>query len=132
MASVVAAIAATTSAPATPTAAWLPRGGKTAVRTQPAANRHRAPRPWTWVSSAAMAAPQSRRSFGSVAAAAPSSRAGPSIPDSSAPAWRHQARHSSQAASIAGVPSTASPIAMSSRTRTVNGSSALCIIWTQR
>src|SRR6266508_2232451 len=66
------------------------------------------------------------------AAAAASSHAGPSIPDSLAPACRHQARHSSQAAIIQGVPNTAIQIAMSSRAWAVSGSSALCIIWAQR
>ena len=93
-------VAVTASAPATPTAARVPPGGKIAARAQPAANRHRAARSCTgtWASSAAMAAPQSRRSASSVALAAASSRAGPSSADSLAPACRHQARHSSQAA----------------------------------
>ena len=70
------------------------------MRAQPAANRHRAARSCTgtWASSAAMATPQSRRPAGSVAAAAASSRPGPSSADSLTPACRHQARHSSQAA----------------------------------
>jgi hypothetical protein len=88
--SAVAASAATASAPVAPTAARLPPGGKSAARAQPAANRHRAPWSWTWVSSAVMAAPQSRRSAGSVAVAAASSRAGPSSPETLAPACRHQ------------------------------------------
>lgn len=79
-----------------------------------------------------MAAPHSRRQPGSVAAAAASSQAGPSILDSSAPARRHQARHSSRAATIQGVPNTAIQMAMSRRIRRVSGSSALIIIWTQR
>ena len=79
-----------------------------------------------------MAAPHWRRSAGSVVAAAASSHPGPSIADSVAPACRHQARHSSQAAIIHGVPNTAIQIAMSSRTRAVGGSAALRIIWTQR
>ena len=79
-----------------------------------------------------MAAPHSRRSAGSVTDAAASSNRGPSIPDSSAPARRHQARHSSQAASIDGVPNTAIQIAMSSRSWKVSGSSALRIVRTQR
>jgi len=132
VASAVAAIAVTASAPATRTGAWLPRGGKTAARAQPAANRHRAALLWTWASSVVMAAPQSRRPAGSVAAAAASSHPGPSRADNSVPACRHQARHSSQAAIIQGVPNTAIQIAMSSRTRAVSGSSALLTIKTQR
>jgi hypothetical protein len=108
-----------------PTATPLPPGGKTAARAQPAANRHRAARSWTWANSAAMATPQSPRSAGSVAAAPASSHAGPSIPDSLAPACRHQARHSSQAASIQGAPNTAIQMAMSSRTWAVGGSFTL-------
>jgi hypothetical protein len=56
----------------------VPPGGRIAARAQLAANRHRAARSrsGTWASSAAMAAPQSRRSAGSVAVAAASSRAG--------------------------------------------------------
>jgi hypothetical protein len=127
--STAAAVAATATAPATPTAARLSPGGKTAARAQPAANRHRAGRPWTWASSAAMAAPQSRRSAGSVATAAVSSHPGPSRVDSLAPARRHQARHSSRAATIEGVPKTAIQIARSSRARRVSGSRASFIIW---
>jgi len=132
VASAAAVVATTASAPVTPAAARLSLGGKTAARAQPVANRHRAERPWTWASSAAMAAPHWRRSAGSVVAAAASSHPGPSVADSVAPACRHQARHSSQAAIIHGVPNTAIQIAMSSRTRAVSGSSALRIIWTQR
>jgi hypothetical protein len=119
--SVAAAIAATASAPATVTATRLPPG-TTAALAQPAANRHRAVPPSTWASSAAMAAPHWRRSAGSTALAAASSHAGPSIPDSLEPACRHQARHSSQAASIAGVPNTAIQMAMSSQTLAGGGS----------
>ena len=102
------------------------------MRAQPTANRHRAGRSRTWASSAAMAAPQSRRSSGSIAAAAASSHPGPSRVDSLAPARRHQARHNSPAAITQGVPNTAIPIAMSSRSQAVSGSSALTIIWTHR
>ena len=100
MVAAAAAAVAATATPATPTATGLPPGGKIAVRAQPAANRHRAERACTgtWASSAAMAAPQSRRSAGSVATAAASSRPGPSRDDSLTPACRHQARHSSQPA----------------------------------
>jgi hypothetical protein len=118
-----AAMAPAARAPVTLTAARLPLGGKSAVRAQPAANRHRAGRSWTWVSSAAMAGPQWRRSTGRVAAAAASSHPGPSRADSRSPACRHQARHSSQAASIAGVPNTAVQMAMS-RTTLAGGGSA--------
>jgi hypothetical protein len=79
-----------------------------------------------------MAAPQSRRSAGSVAVAAASSHAGPSSVDSLAPACRHQARHSSRAAIIQGVPKTAIQIAISSRARKVGGSSAFRIMVTHR
>ena len=131
VASAAAAIAATASAPAIPTAARLPRGGKEAARAQPAANRHRDGLSCTRASSAVMARPQSRWSVGSVAAAAASSHPGPSREESRAPARRHQARHSSQAASIQGVPKTAIQIAMSSRTWAVSGSRALFIWRTQ-
>jgi hypothetical protein len=116
------------------TAARLPPGGNSAVRAQPAANRHRAARPCagTWVSSAAMAVPQSRRSAGRVAVAACSSRPGPSSAASRSPACRHQARHSSQAASIEGMANTAIQMAMSSRTSAVGGSLALVTWKTQR
>jgi hypothetical protein len=90
VASPVAARAATVRAPATTVAARWPPGGKTAVRVQPAANRHRDARSWIWASSAVMAAPQSRRSAGRVAVATASSRAGPSSPETLAPACRHQ------------------------------------------
>jgi len=52
--------------------------------------------------------------------------------DSLAPAWRHQARHNSPAATTQGVPNTVIPIARSSRSWAVRGSSALTIIWTHR
>jgi hypothetical protein len=130
VASAVAAMAATATAPATPTAARWPPGGKAAARAQPAANRHRAGPPRTWASSAVMACPQSRRSAGRVAAAAASSHPGPSSADSSAPARRHQARHSSRAATIQGVPKTAIQIAMSSRALAVSGSPAWRIMRT--
>ena len=131
MASAAAAVAATASAPLTAAARWS-RGGRTAARAQPAANRHRDAGPCTWASSAVMAAPQSRRSAGRVAAAAASSHPGPSSVDSLAPASRHQARHSSRAATIQGVPKTAIQIAMSRRARKVSGSSAPRIETTQR
>lgn len=67
--SAAAAVAATATAPLMATAARLPRGEKIAVRAQPTANRHRAGWSCTWASSAAMAAPQSRRSAGRIAAA---------------------------------------------------------------
>ena len=69
--------------------------------------------------------------IGSIAAAA-ASAPGPSRVDSRAPAWRHQARHNSPAAITQGVPNTAIPIARSSRSWAVSGSSALTIIWTHR
>ena len=56
----------------------LRRGGKIAARAHPSANGHRLERVGTWASSAVIAAPQSRRSSGSVATAAASSRAGES------------------------------------------------------
>ena len=103
------------SAPATPTATRCRPAGKAAARAQPAANRHRTARSCTgtWASSAAMAAPQSRRSAGSVAVVAASSRAGPSSADSRPPACRHQARHSSQAASGQGPTATEAATATS-------------------
>ena len=127
VASAVAATATTARAPApatTTAAARLPLGGRTAVRAQPAANRHRPAPSGTWASSAVMASPQSRRSPGRVATAAASSQPGPSRVDIRALAWRHQARHSSQAASIAGVPNTAIAIASSSTARKLSGARA--------
>jgi hypothetical protein len=79
-----------------------------------------------------MAVPQSRRSAGRVAVAAASSRPGPSSADTRVPARRHQARHSSQAASIAGMANTAIQIAMSSRTAALGGCFALPTCQTQR
>jgi hypothetical protein len=117
---------------AAPAAARWSRGGRTATRAQPTANRQRDAGPCTWASSAVLAAPQSRRSAGRAAAAAASSNTGPSSVDSLAPASRHQARHSSRAATIQGVPKTAIQIAMSRRARKDSGSSAPRIETTQR
>jgi hypothetical protein len=79
-----------------------------------------------------MAGPQWRRSAGRVAVAAASSSPGPSSADSRVPARRHQARHSSRAATTKGVPKTASEIVMTSASGKVTGSSAVSSEPTQR
>ncbi len=90
----------TPAAPSTAAATTGPRllrGGKIAARAQPSAKRHRPGRVGTWASSAVIAAPQSRRSSGSVAIAAASSRAGESGVVVEAGASASHADHSSQA-----------------------------------
>jgi len=87
---------------ATATTAALLRGGKTAARAHPTANRQRSERVCTWASSASVAAPQSRRPSGSVALAAAGSRVGESImEDETVRSTRHA--HSNPTATIQGV-----------------------------
>ena len=102
-------------------------GGKAAVRAQPAANRHRRRDLHLDESRLAPVAPVGgqRRDRGR------QQQSGPSRDATRSPAWRHQARHSSQAANMAGVAKTVSQMARSSRAWAV-GWLAYWAIWAQR